>query len=463
MPSKHWAVALAVLLVVGGLPGIGAAQSSEEPLRDGSTYWAGTTLVAEDFAPDAGEAELYEGDGTLVRSIALNGGDLQIDTTDLRGGYYVTAPGVDRVRFEIAEQQLGLDVSVTRTAGGPPYVVAEVSVSSNRGGTEIHVSAFDDFADYVNGDVERVNDDTVAVEQSGGFTVGLDHLAGEDTTISAEDPDTGVYENDIFDIPPITPPPGNAQPVTAERGGEYWAGDTLAFESATIHEFYSVETVSGQEVATQQAATDGSLYVNTTGYEAGAYRILNDSGAELTRFGVDVQELSASIEAETLLLESNRDGYNATISVSNASTNVTAEVFNRTNGTTASFEALDGEAQIPLRTDHLNPGQYTVYVESESGVNASTSFTIAQPTPTPTPTPTATPTATSTSTATSSPTLTSTATERGSPTMTNVPTEIPTGSPTPSSETETTSPGFGVLISLVVIVATGLLAREAEK
>lgn len=445
--SRVVALTLAVTIALAAGAGVVAAQS-EEPLEDGQIYWEGTTVVADGFAADGTEAALYTAGGSHVRNITLDGGDLELSTDDLQGEYYVTAPGADRVNFEVIEVQVEVGVSVSRTASGPPYVTAEVTVSSNRDAV-MRVTGFDNLAEYAEGDGERVDENTLEVERGAQFTVELDHLAGEQESIRAEDPQTGAARSNIFEIPEITHPPEDGTIVTAERGGEYWAGDTLAFQNATTHEFYRVETVSGEEVVEQQAATDGHLYVNTTGYQAGAYRVLNESDDELTRFGVSVQELDATVDGEALLLESNRDGYNATVSVSNDSTNVTAQVFANINGTTGSLEALGTEEEIALKTGGLAPGEYTVDIRADGGANTSTTFTVAEETPTPTPTETATETAT--------PTPTQTATD--APDDTPSPTETPSDTGTQSpSVTGTSTPGFGMMAALVGVLM-GVMAK----
>lgn len=433
MPSTYWAIGLAVLVTVGVVPGVAAAQL-EEPLEDGHIYWQGTLISADGFAPDAEEAELYRQSGDHVRNITLDDGDLELDTNGLQGEYYVTAPSVDRVRFEIVEQVVDVNVEVSRTTEGPPYVVADVGISTNRGDAVLRVSGFDEFADYVDGEVERIDDDTLRVGMNAEFTVELDHLAGSDATISAEDPVTGAYGNEIYEVPPITQPP-RVDAVAAERGGEYWAGDVLAFESATTHEFYRVETVSGEQVAEKQAATNGRLYVNTSGYSGGAYRVLNESGDELTRFGVDVQELNATVEGKTLLLKSNRGGYNATITISNNSTYLTSQVFPDANGQEKSLTSVENEKQIALATDRLAPGEYVIQITTEATVNATATFSVAEETPTRTETPTPTSTATATTTSTPIPT--------GSEAVAESPT---------ASKTKTSAPGFGVTVALVAVL-----------
>lgn len=432
--SRAVVVSVLVAIAIVAAAGVGAAEM-EEPLGDGELYWEGTIVYADDFAPGADEAALYTQDGQHVRNISLDGGDLTIDTGGLLGEYYVTAPGADRVSFEIVEQVIGVGVDVSRATDGPPYVTAEVTISTNRGSAVMQVTGFDDFTEYVEGDVETVDGETLEVEQRGTFTVTLDHLAGDTVTIRASDSETDTLGNEIFDVPPITHPP-EADVVTAERGGKYWAGDILAFGSATTHEFYRIETVAGEGVAEQQTATDGRLYVNTSGYSAGAYRVLNESGGELTRFDVDVQELDATVDGETLRLESNRDGYNATITVSNESANVTGQVLADVDGETGSIGALGAEEELAVATERLAPGNYTIEIHTESGVNTSVTFSVAEETPTPTATATATPTATETTT--------------GTPTATD-------GSPEPATtsqaETATSTPGFGVVATIVAIVA----------
>ncbi len=450
MPSKYRSIAIVSLLVIGLIAssGVGTAEM-EEPLEDGHLYWQGTTIVADGFAPNADEAELYTRSGDHVRNITLSGGALSIDTDDLQGRYYVTAPGVDQVTFEVVIQEVGVDASVTRTADGPPYVTAEVSISSNRAATVLHISGFESFAEYVEGDGERIDEDTIKIDGTNGeFTVELDHHAGDKETIKAEDIDTGVIGLEIFEVPPITHPPESVTTVSAERGGQYWAGDVLAFKSATTHDYYRVETISGDRVTKQQAAVDGRLYVNTTGYESNTYRVLhNESGEELTRFSISVQQLNASVANGALILESNREGYSATITISNESTDVTPQVLPNAENQTELVNSLGNKEELNLSTDGLAPGEYEIEIHADGDVNASTTFTVSKQTPTPTETPEVT----------SSPTETTT----DAPTATDASPDTAT-SATPV--TNTTGPGFSTSTAIVaILVVVGSMVAKAAR
>ncbi|WP_430503489.1 PGF-CTERM sorting domain-containing protein [Haloparvum sp. PAK95] len=435
------AILAASLLVAAGA-GVAVAWSDEQPLTDGEFYWQGQTIVASNFS-SADEAALYTESGSHVRNITLENGDLEIDTSELKGQYYVTTPDREQISFEVAIQTIGVSVSVTRSTEDPPYLTATVTVSTNRGGTPaIYIYGTDNLADRLVGENGNViNGSTVAVEGTNGeITIALDDLAGGEEAIRARDPESGTGGIDIFDIPQITHPPDSYDGIVG-RGETVWQGETVAV-NVTAHDRYGLEQLDGEHIMTKQAATDGRLYVNTTDVEPGIYRVLeNKSGNEVTRFRVKQQTLEATVdvEEETIRVESDRKEYTATVRIANDSGNVTARAVPKSEGDWMTLNASES-AVLQLNLSVLAPGEYTVHVTvDDAPVTATSSFTIAEPE-------TATPTETETETPETTVTQSSTATESITATDTS-PTETATA-------TNAKTPGFGIEIALAALLAS---------
>jgi len=460
-PLTRSSVLVAVLLV-GCLAMPAGIAAADEELDDRGLYWQGTTLVKADYASNASEAALYTADGEHVRNISLDDGDLEIDTSNLLGKYYVTAPGASKIEFEVIVQQIRVSVTNLRLEENPLRAVVDVTVTTNRYDVELHVSTknVDDFSSRVSGEVEAVDDETARLtgNTGGAFTYDLRGLGPGEYTLFADDADRDDGSLENFRVNETVAPPTGGEQVTAERGGTYWRPNVLVFENAAEDRIYHIETLDGERVGSQLSTTSGNLYVGTSGLDPGVYRVLSASnGSELTRFSLEVHELSATIDGGVVTIVSNRAGYDASLRIANDSTNVTGDVLQEANGDTVTRTDLAESEEIALFTESLAPGKYTVYLQAtDSRASAVANFTVEEPTPTPTATPTATPTPSPTPTATASPTA---ADQVGTD---EVFTETPSTSTTEATTTDISTPGFGPVVTVLVLVTTaiGLLLRQ---
>ena len=121
----------------------------------------------------------------------------------------------------------------------------------------------------------------------------------------------------------------------------------------------------------------------------------------------------------------------------------------------------EGTFRITLEGSDLEDATRTVTVRTGP---RGTATPLPEPTPTetPTPGPTETPTEAPTETPTPTPTETPTPTPTETLMPTETPTEAPTETPTPTPTTSTSTPGFGVAVTLVAIVAATLVALRRD-
>ncbi|QLH84919.1 PGF-CTERM sorting domain-containing protein [Halosimplex pelagicum] len=130
----------------------------------------------------------------------------------------------------------------------------------------------------------------------------------------------------------------------------------------------------------------------------------------------------------------------------------------------------EGTWSFNANLQDVETGNYTFAIEGDE-TSASTQVSVVEeistPTPTPEPTPTATPSPTPEPTPTPTPTPepTPTPTPEPTPTATATPTDAPSdgddgGDTTPSPTTTGDGPGFGVVVSLIALLAAALIATR---
>lgn len=461
-PRARHALVITALLVasLAVFPAASAASPPEAPLEDGNLYWQGSTIVATDYAPDANQASLYTEAGEHVRNISLQAGDLTITTNDLSGEYYVTAPGAPRTTFEVIKERIDVDVTQYRIHGNSQRTTVHVEVSSNRQGTNIQIDAsgISDLAARASGDITRVTAGTVAGDRETEFTVDLTGLEPGEYLLEVSDTELDVTEFATIKLNKSLLPPTSGTHVGVERGGAYWRPTTLAVDGVDANTIYKVEALDGSPVRHQQSSTQGTLYVDTQGFDGGIYRVLTSNGTEVTRFQVNVQTLSASVADGSLQLESNRANYSAYVTVSNSSTTVTKQALPDRpieNGT-ARLEGLSSATAIGLNTSALAAGDYSVFVRVPVGnVSAGTSFSVAS-----------TSSSADIEFTTVSPTTTQSTAGPSTPAPSNTTTPSTTDSLDQQAGTSTTgesgapSPGFGVVVALLAGVLASLLALQ---
>ncbi|MEE6210863.1 PGF-CTERM sorting domain-containing protein [Salarchaeum sp. III] len=430
-------------------------------LEEGQTYWSGTIITKQDYAPNASTAELYTSSGEKIRDIALSDGDLSIRTDGLRGEYYVTAPNATRIGFEVVKESIRLEITELQLSEDPLQPIASVNIDTNRGGATLYVTGpGDNFPSRVSGAGERVDADTIRVGFEASFTTSLAGLDADKYSFTATDRELGVTEVNIFRLNETVLPPSLAPGVaTVSRGDDYWRPTVLKIPETSPNTIYRVETLDGEVVERQLSTTAGTLYLGTSDWDAGVYRVLSNQ-SEVTRFSLQVQSLSATSSGDVVTVSSNHETYQLQVRVSNGSHNVTEQVF--PNASAPVLERPAGTAtKLELQTDAVSPGEYTVFLSSmNSSARTSVNVSVAAEQTTTQTTQTTTATTPTTSTTTTATTTTTAAASTSPPETT---TTTRTTGTTPGSSSGG-APGFGVPMALVALVlASVLLSRQRRQ
>ena len=236
-------------------------------------------------------------------------------------------------------------------------------------------------------------------------------------------------------------------------------GTVEDLEDPTDADFAGFETGSYDV----QADGDGRAEFSVVEPRVSSLVVRNQNGANVTN-GWEPSGASLTLTAEYSFDEADRldltvvapDGLEVTDAVA-SSDRIT------TSGGSVRLDLAgqeDGTFRITVEGSDLEDARRTVTVRTgprrTADQSTATSTTTATPTTTTTATPTATSTVTPTPTATSTPTPTATSTATSTPTATPIAT--PTSSPSPTSPTETSTPGFGPLVALSALAVLALLA-----
>lgn len=434
-----------------------AKDPGEARLEDNEYYYEGTTLVRENYAsPNTTSAQLYTASGRHVRDIPLDNGDLRFSTTGLQGDYYVTAPNATRLAFTIRSTGLAVTKTNLVVVDDPARARLTVDISTSVAELIDHpyyvsVPRLHPFSSRVTGKhATAINDSTVKLAQTSKIHISLAGTSPMQFAVHVRNPHTGVTDFIILSVNDTVLTPDADQYTSVSRGDTVWRPAALAVATDTPDRVVTVESLAGDQIARQLTSTSGTLYVSTRGWEPGIYRVLSPSGEELTRFEVKVQTVDARVEDGVLVLSSNRDGYSASVRVANDSRVVTDRVFN-TSGNTTTLTDLSTSERVPLSTEGIAPGTYTVTLNVQgASASATASFTVEERQTTTSRTTMSTTARTTTATTTTSTTV------QTADTTTSTSTTETTG----GGESGGESPGFGVVVGGIAVVAAGLLAAR---
>lgn len=194
--------------------------------------------------------------------------------------------------------------------------------------------------------------------------------------------------------------------ATLADGGLYWEGQTLSYSDVDISPNETVvlreNTSSGYEfVGEYKANSSGVVEFDTTDFQ-GTYKLEDDSGTDLATFEVASQDLSATVDNETVYnkddvsqntaefeLDSNRASYNVVVESTELTIEELEEVFsgesymvkNDTDGDEYFVLAIDSNSDVfNGNFSAQSTGSYTLdFVVEDTGVTASQDISVADP------------------------------------------------------------------------------------
>lgn len=194
--------------------------------------------------------------------------------------------------------------------------------------------------------------------------------------------------------------------ATLADGGLYWEGQTLSYSDVDISPNETVvlreNTSSGYEfVGEYKANSTGVVEFDTTDFQ-GTYKMEDDTGTDLATFEVASQDLSATVDNETVYnkddvsqntaefeLDSNRASYNVSVESTELTIEELEEVFagesytvkNDTDGNEYFVLAIDSNSDVfNGNFSAQSTGSYTLdFVVEDTGVTTSQDISVADP------------------------------------------------------------------------------------
>lgn len=452
------AILLIFLVIVTLIPAPAAADESRHLTNNGE-YYQGTVVTHANYGPPNSNVTIYEArSDTPIMNLTLNeSGGLTLDTDTLPAAnpfdqYVVDGPNSDDILFSIYYEDHNATQTKTYLADNPPEtrIVVDVNVeNSHQIPITLHISTPNNygFSDRVLSEhATRVDYDRVVIDPQGPpIVINYSDLPPSRTRLHIDNPLTGEHTNLPINYDAnYTTPILQTQPVSVERGGEYWRPSTLVATGLTPNQTYTVETLEGNQVYQHATTTNGQLYIDTTGFDSGIYRILHNN-TEATRFELRVQTINATATTDELVLKSNRPNYDATIRVYNDTRNLTTTALEGASENHTKVTNLTTNTKVNLNTSSFAPGNYTISIQSsDSNTSTTASFSVT----------------TTTTTTTTTNSISASSTQSTTTPDTKTSTQHSETTTTTSKTTTASSPGFGAIAALVGLLLAGLLVRE---